>query len=152
MTKETPNQAISGFVSNADPELVAAMSGSVSALLGGLSSPMSGTEVIVKSSLEKLSTLCFQLMMTGYMFRNAEYVLALRGLMKLQKGASLEDYKKAFDRLDKDGSGFIEAGEVEELLKAVYDGVAPRFEIKAFLEFFDRNNDGRISWKEFEAG
>ena len=65
MSKETPNEAISNFVKEANPEVVAAMSGAISSLLGGLSNPVMGVETIVKANREKLGNLCFQLQMTG---------------------------------------------------------------------------------------
>jgi hypothetical protein len=88
----------------------------------------------------------------SYMFRNAEYVLALKDLLKLQGKATLDDYKDAFDRLDADGSGYIEASEVKNLLDDVYEEEAPVYEVDAFLQFFDQNQDGKISWEEFEQG
>eukprot|EP00537_Pseudo-nitzschia_pungens_P018776 CAMPEP_0172408852 /NCGR_PEP_ID=MMETSP1061-20121228/76066_1 /TAXON_ID=37318 /ORGANISM="Pseudo-nitzschia pungens, Strain cf. pungens" /LENGTH=673 /DNA_ID=CAMNT_0013144995 /DNA_START=398 /DNA_END=2420 /DNA_ORIENTATION=- len=158
MSAPSPNQIIGRFVASANPQVVQAMSGAVTSLLGGLSNPSMGVEVQVKASGEKIGSLCFQLQMTGYMFRNAEYVLALKQLMKLNaKGAKLtiEDYKEAFDRLDTDKSGFIELSEIQNLFKEAYGGKeedVPPFEIKAFLEFFDINEDGKISWEEFERG
>ena len=107
---------------------------------------------MVKASGEKIGSLCFQLQMTGYLFRNAEYVLALRDLLKLKGKASIRDYKRAFGRLDSDGSGYIEISEIQKLFDDVYDGKAPQVEINAFLQFFDQNNDGKISWEEFETG
>ena len=87
------------------------------------------------------------------MFRNAEYVLALKDLMNLNaSGNSISDYKEAFDRIDEDGSGYIEVGEIQSLLADVYDNEIPSFEVDTFLNFFDSNNDGRISWEEFEKG
>lgn len=86
------------------------------------------------------------------MFRNAEYVLALKDLMHLPGDANLEDYKEAFDRLDSDDSGYIETDEVKQLLDDVYEGKTPRYEVENFVQFFDQNKDGRISWKEFEQG
>lgn len=88
------------------------------------------------------------------MFRNAEYVLALKDLMNLKgRRLTLDDYKDAFDRLDKDESGYIEMTEVQELFQDVYEeGKVPSIEVTAFLEFFDRNKDGKISWDEFEQG
>jgi EF-hand domain pair/Protein of unknown function (DUF760) len=83
---------------------------------------------------------------------NVEYVIALKNLMKLRGSATLQDYKNAFDRLDTDNSGFIESSEVASLLDDVYDGKAPQFEIQTFIKFFDKNNDGKISWDEFEKG
>lgn len=87
-----------------------------------------------------------------YMFRNVEYVIALKDLMKLRGSATLQDYKDAFDRLDRDKSGYIESSEAADLLDHVYDGKAPAFEIQTFIKFFDQNNDGKISWDEFERG
>ena len=90
------------------------------------------------------------------MFRNAEYVLALKDLMQLRgKKLTLRDYKDAFDRVDSDGSGYIELSEIQDLFKEAYGGREediPSYEIKAFLEFFDTNEDGRVSWEEFEQG
>lgn len=152
MTADSPNEAIGKFVTSANPEVLGAMSGAVSGLLGGLlSNP--GMESSVKANGRRVASLCFQLQMTGYMFRNAEYVVALKELMQIRRvGATTSEFKEAFERLDADGSGYIEASEVEALLKDVYDGAAPAFEVRAFLGFFDANNDGRISWDEFEQG
>ena len=72
--------------------------------------------------------------------------------MNLQGSASLAEYKEAFQRLDEDGSGYIETSEIESLLSDVYGGDVPQFEIDSFLRFFDSNRDGRISWEEFEQG
>jgi Protein of unknown function (DUF760)/EF-hand domain pair len=152
MSEQSPNAAIGSFVTSAKPQVVQAMTSAVSSLLGGLSNPMSGVEMIVEASGEKMGSLCFQLQMTGYMFRNAEYVMALKELMQLSGSATIRDYKSAFDRLDADGNGYIEAHEVNVLLDDVYNGKTPGFEIAAFVKFFDQNKDGRISWPEFERG
>jgi hypothetical protein len=230
MSAQTPNQVIGQFVSSANPQVVQAMSGAISSLLGGLSNPNMGVEMIVKASGEKIGSLCFQLQMTGkwrgeggahfkqiqttrfigmiwqchdvcfwpviashywshhdhlvfincvvilittifplslafslyttphislgYMFRNAEYVIALKDLMNLKgRRLTLDDYKDAFNKLDTDDSGYIEVTEIQDLFKDVYDdGKVPSFEVSAFLEFFDKNKDGKISWEEFEKG
>ena len=152
MTSDSPNEAIVKFVQEAKPDVISAMSGAVSSLLGGLSNPAIGVETIVKADGEKLGNLCFQLQMTGYMFRNAEYVLALKDLMNLEVNAELSQYKEAFDRLDKNRSGYIEASEIAALLADVYDGAPPKFEIEQFIKYFDANNDGKVSWEEFKLG
>ncbi|KAG7360382.1 DUF760 domain containing protein [Nitzschia inconspicua] len=154
MSSQTPNQIIGQFVSNANPMVVQAMSGAIGSLLGGLSNPNMGVETIVKASGEKISSLCFQLQMTGYMFRNAEYVLALKDVMDLRgKGLTLDDYRDAFDRVDSDGNGYIEISEIQKLFQEVYGkGNVPPYEVSAFLKFFDQNQDGKISWEEFEKG
>lgn len=107
MSAETPNQAIGKFIQEADPSVIQAMSGAVSSLLGGLSNPSTGIEVVIKANGDKLGNLCFQLMMTGYLFRNAEYVLALKDLIGLRASASVAEYRKAFDKIDSDNSGYI---------------------------------------------
>jgi len=152
MSSKSPSQQIASFVSNASPQVVQAMSGAVGSLLGGLATPGSGVEMVVKASGEKIGSLCFQLQMTGYMFRNAEYVMALKKIMKLQKWSSIQDYKDKFQELDSDNSGYIDKEEIKELFDVVYDGKTPAFEVDAFMEFFDSNNDGKVSWEEFERG
>lgn len=78
-------------------------------------------------------------------------MLALKDLLKIRPTASWEEYKEAFDRMDLDGSGYIELTEIRQLFDSVYgNGATPKFEIDAFMEFFDENKDGRISWDEFE--
>lgn len=152
IVRDRPNESIGKFVKEANPEIVASMSGAVSSLLGSLSNPTMGIETVVQASSEKLGQLCFQLMMTGYMFRNAEYVIALKNLMNIKADATLQEYEAAFKKLDKDGSGYLEWEEVDAMLAEVYEGKAPAFEVSTFMEFFDKNGDGRISWEEFEKG
>lgn len=86
------------------------------------------------------------------MFRNAEYVLALKDIMNLKGSKTVQEYKEAFARLDSDDSGFIELAEIKALLRDVYNGEPPAYEVKAFMDFFDTNGDGKISWGEFEKG
>jgi hypothetical protein len=100
-----------------------------------------------------ITDISISLCLARYMFRNAEYVIALKSLMNIQgEGATLEEYRAAFTRMDTDGNGYLERHEIEAMLAEVYDGKPPAFEITTFLEFFDSNNDGRISWEEFEKG
>ena len=46
----------------------------------------------------------------------------------------------------------VEVNEIEALLSEVYGDSIPAYETKAFVDFFDVDNDGRISWNEFESG
>jgi hypothetical protein len=65
LSSESPNQSIGSFLRTAKPQIVQAMSGAISSLLGGLSSPQSGVELVVKATGDKIGSLCFQLQMTG---------------------------------------------------------------------------------------
>ena len=67
------------------------------------------------------------------------------------KSRAVSEYKAAFDRVDIDGSGEIDASEVSELLRDVYGRTPPRFEVEAFIRFFDADRNNRISWSEFAS-
>lgn len=152
MSSMTPSQVITDFMLTAQPLVINAMSDAVAGLLGGMgTNPNMGIEVVAKVKGEKLGALCFQLQMTGYMFRNAEYVLALKELMSIE-AHDVEEYKRAFEKIDKDKSGYIERNEIQMMLREVYGVDPPDYEQNTFLRFFDANNDGKISWGEFEKG
>ena len=52
---------------------------------------------------------------------------ALRGMLDIRARSSAE-YRRAFERADADGSGYLETSEVEALLRdVVYGGAAPPF-------------------------
>lgn len=84
------------------------MQDAVVALLGSL--PPLEFDSQVTTTGDKLAALMLQLQMTGYMLRNAEYVVKIRKLLSIRTRSAAE-YREAFDRLDLDGSGFIERGE-----------------------------------------
>ena len=62
-----------------------------------------------------------------------------------------EEFKASFRRFDKDNSGYITAEEVEQLLFDVYGFPPLEQEVEMFMEEFDANRDGRISWEEFQG-
>ena len=66
MSAQSPNQLIGTFLQSAQPQVVQAMSGAINSLLGGLSNPQMGVEMVVQSTGDKIGSLCFQLQMTGY--------------------------------------------------------------------------------------
>jgi len=76
--------------------------------------------------------------------------MALRSVLQLNT-RSLKEYRAAFDRLDLDGSGFIEVAEVREMLSSVYNGDVPPHEVNTMMSLFDTDDDGKISWDEFAA-
>jgi len=73
MTASPPSEMINNFVVSSSPTVINAMTDAVGALIGNLgSNPALGMSVNVEATGERLAALCFQLQMTGYMFRNAE--------------------------------------------------------------------------------
>jgi hypothetical protein len=146
---ESVGEVLQNFFMSASPMVASAMREAVAGLLGGLPREV---DVEYKTTQEKLGNLAGMMQMTGYMFRNAEYVVTLQQLLNI-KSRSLAEYKKVFDEIDTDGSGFIDAEEVERLLKSFYGGKdVPRFEVEAFVRFFDRRKRGKISWSDFKKG
>ena len=62
-----------------------------------------------------------------------------------------EEFEAAFKRVDRDNSGFITSNEVEELLFETYGYPALEEEVKMFMEDFDTNGDGKVSFEEFRS-
>ena len=62
-----------------------------------------------------------------------------------------EEFKASFDRIDKDGSGFITANEIETLLFETYGFPPLEEEVALFMEQFDSNGDMQVSWDEFSS-
>jgi hypothetical protein len=138
------------FFFQSSPEIVQAMVSTIGQIMGSLS--VLEFESKTRITCESLASLAFQLQMTGYMLRNAEYVMTIRKILRL-KGRSTEEFHDAFFRIDSDGSGYIETKEVERVLADVYgEEAVPKVEIAAFINLFDSDSDGRISWDEFKAG
>lgn len=62
-----------------------------------------------------------------------------------------EEFKASFKRVDKDQSGYITADEVENLLFETYGFPPLEDEVSMFMQEFDTNQDGKVSWEEFSA-
>ena len=73
---------------------------------------------------------------------------------------SEEEFKRSFEKADKDGSGAITADEIENLLFETYGFPPLEEEVKSmklfkiknivvFMEEFDANKDGKVTWEEF---
>jgi len=144
-----PQVLMAEFFQTRSTGVVQAMQQAVASLLGAL--PPFEFDAQLTTTGDKLAALMLQLQMTGYMLRNAEYVVKMRELLQLQSRSSAE-YRAAFQRIDADQSGYIEVHEVQTLLQDVYkDEPVPPFEVTAFIELFDADGDGRISWEEFAS-
>ena len=92
-TKETPSALMRSFFAGASPEVSQAMRDAITSLLGSL--PPLEFDARMTTTGDKLAALMLQLQMTGYMLRNAEYVMTLRRLLQL-KTRSAAEYREAF--------------------------------------------------------
>ena len=63
-----------------------------------------------------------------------------------------EEFQAAFRKVDKDNSGYITSNEVEQLLFETYGYPPLEEEVKMFMDDFDTNHDGRVSYDEFTKG
>lgn len=104
ITEEPVGVRLSKFFSTSSPMVSSAMRETVAGFLGSLPRD---ARVTYATSSEQLSQLSGMLIMTGYLFRNAEYVITLQQLLNI-KSRTLQEYKQVFDEIDADGSGFIE--------------------------------------------
>mmetsp|Transcript_11962 Transcript_11962/g.16985 ORF Transcript_11962/g.16985 Transcript_11962/m.16985 type:complete len:493 (+) Transcript_11962:40-1518(+) len=75
VSKLSPSDLISRFTSTAHPRVQNAVRSTILGLIGSL--PKSAFETTTITTGERLASLMFQLQMTGYMFKNAEYRLSL---------------------------------------------------------------------------
>lgn len=108
-TQKPPSVVLREFFSTSSPQVQQAMQEAVVSLIGAL--PPFEFNSQLTTTGDKLAALMLQLQMTGYMLRNAEYVMTVRRLLGLRT-RSAEEYRKAFEKLDLDDSGFIELSEV----------------------------------------
>lgn len=76
VSKIAPSELISKFTSSAHPRVQNAVRQTVLGLIGGL--PKMAFETTTITSGQRLASLMFQLQMTGYMFKNADYRLSLQ--------------------------------------------------------------------------
>lgn len=94
VSRLTPSDLIAKFTASASPRVQDAVRTTVLGLIGGLPQMAFDTKTIATG--ERLASLMFQLQMTGYMFKNAEYRLSLsqslgRSDRMLPGGVAMED-------------------------------------------------------------
>jgi hypothetical protein len=75
VSKLSPNELISRFTTTAHPRVQSAVRQTVLGLIGGL--PKMAFDTTTVMSGQRLASLMFQLQMTGYLFKNADYRLSL---------------------------------------------------------------------------
>jgi hypothetical protein len=75
VSKLSPSELISKFTGTAHPRVQAAVKTTILGLIGGL--PKLAFDTTTITTGQRLASLMFQLQMTGYMFKNADYRLSL---------------------------------------------------------------------------
>ena len=76
VSKLSPSELISKFTATAHPRVQNAVRSTILGLIGGL--PKMAFDTTTITTGQKLASLMFQLQMTGYMFKNAEYRLSVQ--------------------------------------------------------------------------
>jgi len=61
----------------------------------------------------------------------------------------LSIYRGDFDKIDTNGNGYLSPDEVGAMLKLQLERDPTEVETKAFIQSFDRNSDGMVSWDEY---
>jgi len=123
VSKITPSELISKFTSTADPRVQEAVRSTILGLIGNL--PKMAFETTTVTTGQRLASLMFQLQMTGYMFRNAEYRLSLSESLGMKAGfgeSSKSDYlitSEVNDGTDNDRSR-LATGKVRGKIKVSY--------------------------------
>lgn len=62
-----------------------------------------------------------------------------------------EEFEVAFHKMDKNKSGTITVDEVEDLLHETYGFPPLENEVTLFMQTFDLNQDGKVTWSEFKS-
>ncbi|GMN54199.1 hypothetical protein TIFTF001_023338 [Ficus carica] len=62
---------------------------------------------------------------------------------------SMEEVREAFEVFDENKDGFIDAGEVQKVLRALGSMEASVKDCKAMIKAFDKDGDEKIDFKEF---
>ena len=124
VSKLSPSDLISKFTSTAHPRVQDAVRSTILGLIGTL--PKMAFETTTITTGEKLASLMFQLQMTGYMFKNAEYRLSLSQSLGMDRDINrvgkflLEQADVALDDED-DEDERLSAGKVKGKIKVRYE-------------------------------
>uniref|UniRef100_A0A7S3QAW7 Uncharacterized protein n=1 Tax=Chaetoceros debilis TaxID=122233 RepID=A0A7S3QAW7_9STRA len=148
VAKLSPSDLISKFTTTAHPRVQDAVRSTILGLIGTL--PQMAFETTTITTGERLASLMFQLQMTGYMFKNAEYRLSLSqslgmsstststNMMLLLEGDG--DDGVQLDDDDDDEDGPLSSGQVRGKIKVRY-GVKRDDETASSSSSSDAAND-----------
>ena len=110
-----PNEMLQKFATTAPQHVQAAAKSTILSILGSLPSYALDANVITTSS--KLANLLYQMQMTGYMFKNAEYRMSLarslKGLPRLPAPAAVNQGNITFNPSRQAGEVIGMSGEVQ---------------------------------------
>lgn len=114
----TPSDLISKFTTSADPKVQNAVRSTILGLIGNL--PKLAFETTTITTGKRLASLMFQLQMTGYLFKNAEYRLSLTQSLNPSEGGM---NNLALSGADSDDEKDVDPlkGKVRGKLKIRYD-------------------------------
>lgn len=117
VSKLSPSELISKFTTTANPRVQDAVRNTVLGLIGSL--PKMAFDTTTITTGQRLASLMFQLQMTGYMFKNADYRLSLSQSL----GMEFENYQfRLAGSDDDDDETYPVDGKVKGKLKLRYGG------------------------------
>ena len=130
VSKLEPAELISKFTATANPRVQGAVRNTILGLIGSL--PKMAFDTTTITTGQRLASLMFQLQMTGYMFKNADYRLSLSQSLGMGSGDSESSSRFRLtgsqldgkDEDDEDGGKYPVNGKVKGRLKLKYGGTA----------------------------
>jgi hypothetical protein len=115
VSKLSPSELISKFTATANPRVQEAVRSTILGLIGSL--PKMAFDTTTITTGQRLASLMFQLQMTGYMFKNAEYRLSLSQSLGMTNGSSSSNLLLTGATAEDDIQEKILAGKVRGKLK-----------------------------------
>jgi hypothetical protein len=123
VSKLSPSELISKFTASSSPRVQEAVRATILGLIGSL--PKMAFDTTTITTGQRLASLMFQLQMTGYMFKNAEYRSSLSQSLGMSPTGQSSNYLLAGDATDddaEDNKDRLLAGKIRGKLKIRYGG------------------------------
>ena len=137
----SPSDLISKFTAEADPRVQQAVRSTILGLIGSL--PKMAFDTTTITTGQRLASLMFQLQMSGYMFKNAEYRMSLSQSLGMTNGATTNLLLSGAEEDDDDDDAETDPlkGKVKGKLKIRYGNATKQ----------DEKQDGTSSGMEMEV-